>query len=114
MAVLRRRQVLPRRTVVATLILAAVLLAQPQDCREVIESLDPQDFASARHRLIFQAMRVLWNDGAPIDTITVVDVLIQQGQLSQAGGEGYIDQLVHPFPGDCDLADAKIIRERRQ
>lgn len=58
------------------------------------EEIVSTDFSGLRHGRIFTAMGKLRAEGLPIDSITLADMLQQQGQLNISGGRGYLADLV--------------------
>lgn len=52
------------------------------------------DFYKKAHRLLFQAMTDLQDNGTAIDTVTVSDYLDNHNNLDDIGGVGYITDLV--------------------
>lgn len=56
----------------------------------VAASLDKGDFYSERHRAIFEAMAENNRTGKPIDFISLVETIKQQGNLEKAGNAGYL------------------------
>ncbi len=57
---------------------------------EVIEILDPEAFYLPEHQEIFAAIVDLFNNGKPIDILTVTEELRRRGTLQQVGGEYYL------------------------
>lgn len=66
----------------ATIITVAPLLA------------GPQDFFDQRHGWIYQAALGLHESGIAPDAMTIHDVLVKRGQDKEAGGLGYLAQLI--------------------
>jgi len=62
------------------------------------ETLMPQDFYSAEHKEIFEAMRALHIQGNPIDLMTVGNELTKRGTLESVGGAAYLLQAVRFVP----------------
>jgi replicative DNA helicase len=94
-------------------VLGAILLSDRTMYGLIIEdALVPEDFFREQHRVIFRAMLDLYNEGAPIDTITVVDQLRQSGRLAEAGGEAGVDALAGSVPAVGNLRQyAQIVKE---
>ena len=57
---------------------------------DVFEHLRAEDFYVPAHRMIFGAMRRLYDTNQPIDTVTVVDKLHRGGELDKAGGPSFV------------------------
>ncbi|MBC8048179.1 MAG: replicative DNA helicase [Fimbriimonadaceae bacterium] len=60
-----------------------------------IEILRPESFYDDRHRIIFTAIRRLFEKTQPIDLLTVTEELRKMGQLEEAGGPFYITTLTN-------------------
>jgi hypothetical protein len=65
-------------------VLGAMML-EPEVGSSVFEMLQPEDFYRDNHRLIFSAIRDLFEKGDPIDLVSVAEILRQQGRLEQVG-----------------------------
>ncbi len=65
--------------------------------------LADEDFYRERHRLVFRAIKRLYERGEPVDALTVSELLKQQGELEQAGGQDGVSQLAStvPVPGNA-------------
>ncbi|CAD7483566.1 replicative DNA helicase [Lacticaseibacillus paracasei] len=62
------------------------------------EYVTADDFYKKAHRLLFQAMTDLQDNGTAIDTVTVSDYLDNHNNLDDIGGVGYITDLVAATP----------------
>ena len=62
------------------------------------ETLVPEDFYSAEHKEIFEAMRALHIAGNPVDLMTVGNELARRGTLDGVGGAPYLLQAVRFVP----------------
>jgi replicative DNA helicase len=74
--------------------------------------LADEDFYRERHRIIFRAVKQLYERSEPIDAITVSELLRQQGELEEAGGRNSVSQLASmvPVPGNAGHY-ARIVKE---
>ena len=65
--------------------------------------LADEDFYRERHRLVFRAIKRLYERGEPVDALTVSELLTQQGELDDAGGQDGVSQLAStvPAPGNA-------------
>ncbi|MBP5915738.1 replicative DNA helicase [Streptomyces sp. LBUM 1486] len=77
-------------------VLSAILTTTPAyDYRgQVFERLDPEDFESWQHQLIYRTLRDMYGAGRGTDQMAATRELNQAGQLQQAGGLVYLSQLV--------------------
>ena len=94
-------------------VLGAILLSERTMHALVIdEGLEPEDFYSERHRVVFRAMLDLYAVNEPIDVITVRARLVETGKLAAAGGDAAVDMLAAPVPNAGNLRQyAEIVRE---
>jgi replicative DNA helicase len=65
--------------------------------------LGDEDFYRERHRLVFRAIKRLYERGEPVDSISVAEYLTQNGELAEAGGREVVTQLPSsvPAPGNA-------------
>ena len=63
----------------------------------VFSGLTENDFSGVdkRNKIIFKAMRTIYDNGDPIDAQTVTDFLINKKQLDDAGGTDYLYELLN-------------------
>ena len=79
----------------------------------VADRVGESDFYRPDHRLIFTTIRLLVERRDPCDAVTVSEFLDSRGELTDAGGLGYLGTLVNDTPSAANVADyAKIVRER--
>lgn len=77
------------------------------------EKLHPQDFFLAQNRLIFKRMMNLAAKPAPIDTVTLMEILAQHDELEAAGGAAYLSQLADGLPRATSVEHyAGIVKEK--
>lgn len=69
------------------------LLIEPNCVDDAMEELTPNCFYSEKHRLIFEAMRSLYNSRVSIDMLTVVQELKTRKNLEDVGGAVALAQL---------------------
>lgn len=99
-------------------VLGAILLEPDRlpDLRAILAT--PEAFACDRHRRIFQAVLDCEEDGRPLDTVSVAEMLERQNSLDAAGGVQYLAELYDDAvaPQNAEL-HARSVREdfdRRQ
>jgi replicative DNA helicase len=65
--------------------------------------LNDEDFYRERHRIIFRAIKALYDKGEPVDALTVAEILTQRGELAEAGGKETVTGLAStvPAPGNA-------------
>ena len=80
-------------------VLGAVLLSDQTMYTLAIDvALKPEDFYRPSHAVIFGAMLALYEQGEPVDKLTVTEKLKQSGQLESAGGGAAIEALAAAPP----------------
>ena len=80
-------------------VLGAVLLSDQTMYTLVIDiALKPEDFYRPAHAAIFEAMLRLYEQGEPVDKLTVTEKLKQAGKLESAGGAATIEALAAAPP----------------
>lgn len=67
----------------------------------IMASLDPKDFYSETHKIIFDAMKQLYLSNSPIDFVTVVDMLERKDELETVGGINYLTSLSNAVPSSA-------------
>ncbi len=93
-------------------VLGTILLAD-HSLSSVLEILVSEDFYKESHKLIFEAMIVLFEHNEPQDIITVSNLLKDQNNLENAGGVAYLATLTSIVPATANLFHyAKIIRQK--
>ncbi len=94
-------------------VLGAVLLSDTALPALIIdERLQAGDFYREGHGLIFSAMLELHGAGEPVDALTLVEHLKQNGQLDAVGGRAAIDLLSGSVPAVGNVRQyARIVRE---
>src|SRR5919112_3650912 len=94
-------------------VLGAVLLSDTALPALIIdERLQAADFYRESHGLIFTAMLELHGAGEPVDALTLVEHLKQNGQLEAVGGRGTVDLLAGSVPAVGNVRQyARIVRE---
>ena len=80
---------------------------------ETLGIIDAEMFDDRRHRAIFAAMVSLWESGEGVDTISLADVLREQGILEASGGVSYLAGLFnYGMTGAQAPKFARIVRDK--
>ena len=104
---------LPPHSVEAEQSLLGGLMLDRRAWDQVADAVGADDFYRADHKLIFVAIGELAERDLPADAVTVSEHLERQGQLDDAGGLGYLGQLVQETPSAANIhAYARIVRDR--
>ncbi|MCX6149331.1 MAG: replicative DNA helicase [Ignavibacteriales bacterium] len=78
-----------------------------------IELLTADNFYLKEHRIIFEAMKNLFEANEPVDTVTLYEELKRSGQIDQAGGPTYISKLSQNISSAANVEyHAKIVLEK--
>jgi len=89
------------------------MMLEPEVGSSVFEILQPEDFYRDNHRLIFSAIRDLFEKGDPIDLVSVAEILRQQGRLEQVGGIATISAIARSVPSVANVEYyAKLVTEK--
>lgn len=92
-------------------VLAALMLVE-NGFDKVCEIIVEADFASDRNRLVFRAVKALFEANEPVSTITVHDHLERTKTLMSAGGESYLAVILNSDSSLFNLVHyAKRIKE---
>ena len=92
-------------------VLGAMLLS-PGAIGAVTEILSATDFYRESHGVVFRACLALYQQGEPVDAITLVDSLEERGELEHVGGRARIHELAALVPATANAAHyARIVRE---
>lgn len=73
-------------------VLSAMILA-PDALQDLLIQLSENDFFVPRHRIIFNAIKEMFDANIPIDTIGLSDALKSKKQLDTVGGPSYLLEL---------------------
>jgi len=66
------------------------LFLDPSTVDVVFNILKPEDFFNQKHRIIYEAIYHLTEEGKEIDPLVLINYLDSKGKLEQAGGKAYI------------------------
>jgi replicative DNA helicase len=79
----------------------------------IAELLSEKDFYRPEHQILFQTLKSLFEEGQPVDAVTVSERLLKHNNLDAIGGLPYIEQLYRNTPSAANIgAYAEIVRER--
>jgi len=89
------------------------LMLDPGTASTVFEIVQPEDFYRDNHRIMFGAIKDLFEQGEPIDLVTVAENLRAQGRLEQIGGIATIAELARSVPSAANVESyARIVAEK--
>jgi len=102
---------LPQNLEAEVSVLGAMMIS-PTAITAVAGKLRDTDFYRDSHREIYRSITDLFDNGDPVDPITVTESLIARGMLERVGGKAYIHTLVSTVPAAANAAHyAAIVRE---
>ena len=70
---------------------------------EIIDMLSPEIFYDPKHQLIFKAVFTLFEEGSPVDLLTVTKRLEKTGELNEAGGPQYLIEITRPVATSANI-----------
>ena len=91
---------LPINTDAERLVLASILM---DDSNWPNIALSVQDFGIESHRVIFNRMKELKDDGEAIDRVTLINILTRYGEVGKVGGLSYIVSLDEGMPAISNI-----------
>ncbi len=108
-----QRLKVPPNSIEAEQSLIGGLMLDAQAWDKIADVVVSGDFYRKDHRVIFEAITRLVEDGSPCDVVTVSEHLDNRGELDQAGGLEYLATLANQTPGAANArAYARILHER--
>jgi len=106
-----RPPTLPHRPEAENAVLGAILLRGRDALNDSLEFITEEDFYQPRAQAVFRAMRILEEQGSPIDVITLEAQLRKTGQLELVGGIEGLARLDRYATAHNIKAHAELIQE---
>lgn len=89
------------------------ILLKPDIFGDIVEILNSNDFYKNGHKLIYEAMRDLYNTGTQIDPIVVVNRLKKNDKFDELVGEELLYEIISDVPTAANIIEyAKIVKEK--
>ena len=105
---------LPPQNIEAEKSLIGSLLLDKEAINKVVDLLQPWDFYSRAHQIIYEGMFKLFERREPIDILSLSNILEETGELETIGGVGYLTSLVNSVPTSAHAANyAKIVVRKK-
>ncbi|MBI1999391.1 MAG: replicative DNA helicase [Parcubacteria group bacterium] len=82
-------------------LLGSVML-RPEAMFEIVDTLSPDAFYTAKHRLLYQTMLDLHHKKEPIDLLSLSARLKEKNHLDSIGGRSYLAELVNLVPSSTN------------
>ena len=103
----------PPSSVLSEQAILAGLMIDNSALDSVVDIIRPEDFYRRDHRIIFEEIVQLLQEGHPADYLTVFESLKSKGIENDAGGLPYLTELVGSSPSAANIRRyAEIVRER--
>lgn len=103
----------PPQNIEAEISLLGSVLLESSTMDRVADVITPEDFYKREHQAIYEAMLLLFSKQKPIDTISVANILKEQGKLDDVGGNAYLSSLVNSVPTASSASYyAEIVRKK--
>ncbi|MGO4911617.1 MULTISPECIES: replicative DNA helicase [unclassified Leeuwenhoekiella] len=109
---LERGKIPPQAIDLEQVVLGAMMIDK-KGVDEIIDILTPEVFYKEAHHHIYDAIRALFENGEPIDLLTVSEQLKKMAKLDQAGGDYYLIQLTQKVSSSAHIEyHARIILQK--
>ncbi len=93
-------------------VLGSMMLSEQAVSKALDELDDPKYFYKNAHRIIFEAIGEMFEEGQEIDALTLGERLGEEDQLEQAGGSNYLAELVNSVPSVAHVSHyAEIVKK---
>lgn len=103
---------IPAAVEVESRVLGAMLLDE-QAIPKAFEVLKTDYFYNKKNANIFDAMRILYEAGEPIDTVSIYEELKKSGKLEESGGPAYLGQLSQDISSAANVDyHARVVLEK--
>lgn len=98
---LKTRQ-MPQHLAAEKAVLSCVIV-DDKAASEIFAALEPDDFFSRTHAVIYEAMRSIAFKNIPVDLVTIVQQLEEMGELGDVGGVGYLTEIAGEMPSAANF-----------
>ena len=106
-------RIIPYSAAAEQAVLGAMLIDPMKCVPEAVSTLSAEDFYVPENKKIFETLFGMFNLNRPIDPVTLVDELHRQGSYDEAGGQGYLAQILEVTPTSANMREyAKIVRDK--
>ena len=105
---------LPPQNIEAERSLLGALMLSKNAIVNVADFLDSSDFYRKIHQGIYEAMIDIYEQGEPIDVLTISTRLQEKGILKDVGGKAYLTELINTVPTASHVLHyAKIVHKKK-
>ena len=89
------------------------ILIKPECFDHVGGMISSDDFYLEEHKHIYSALLRMYSQSKMIDTVTLVNALVEQGDRDEAGGIQYITLIAESVPSAANVKDyARIVKDK--
>jgi len=89
------------------------LIINPESFDKVGGIITTEDFYLSEHKHIYSALVKMYTQSKIIDTVTLVNALVEEGDRDEAGGVQYISLIANSVPSVSNIKDyARIVKEK--
>jgi replicative DNA helicase len=93
--------------------LLASIMLKPDIANDIFEILTFEDFYLKTHKTIFRAMEELYDQGKPLDIVTLSDYLQNSSKLEEVGGIAFLNELIDFIPTSANAIHyANIVKNK--
>ncbi len=105
---------LPPQDLEAETSVLGALMLDKDAILKIADTLAPNDFYAPGHQKIYKAALELFEQGKPIDALTIQARLKEKSELEGVGGASYLSDLIESVPSSAHITHyADIVREKR-
>ena len=94
---------IPPQAVDLEVVVLGALMIDKKGVDEVIDILSSDVFYKDQHKHIFEAIRILFEEGQPVDLLTVSEQLKKMAKLEASGGDFYLIQLTQKVASSAHI-----------
>src|SRR3989344_8993036 len=92
----------PQNTEAEKAVIGAILIDN-QTLNKVADMIIPECFYDLRHGILFEHILELYKENNPVDVLTLTSLLKKQNKLRQAGGSGYLGDIISSVPTSANI-----------
>lgn len=108
------RHKIPRNNDAEKALLGGLML-RPKSLADILEFVDENSFYVPKHATIFKSMKSLFQNGDPIDLVSVAENMQEQKTLDEGGGISYLNGICSDVPSSSNVEYyAKIVQDKFQ
>lgn len=93
---------MPKHIAAEKAVLCCVLL-DDKAASEILSTLKAEDFYLNAHATLFEAMQIITGKSMPVDLVTLVQQLEEQGELENCGGVAYLTDITNELPSAANF-----------